>query len=107
MYLKDITNIIRAGIVYGFAGYGAGTLGGANPILAAKISAVYSLVTSVSFATLLHTRTYSTSRMNHINFGCETITIVAARALNVIGNKGLAILGMYAVARYVIVHNDW
>ena len=102
MYLlSNLFHTIKQGAAYGFAGYGAGVIYGANPALAAKVAAAYALGTNIILVGL---REYSPRQgyeyVNNISLGCDAVAIVAARSLNLVGNKGAALLGTLAALRF-------
>lgn len=108
MLLYDLTNTIKVTTVYGLAGYGAGILFDAKPTQSAAFAAIYGFAASIGNIGLRATWRAGRgdfdlfSAMNKFQLGTDLVAIAAARSLNLIGNKGLALLGTFAAARFAI-----
>lgn len=103
--LIETMNLIKQGVVYGFAGYGAGIVYDVNPRFVAKFAAIYAIGANVL---LLAAREYdplnSYRNVNNISLGCDAVLIVAARSFNLIGNRGVALLSAFALLRYTFMY---
>jgi len=107
MLLYELTNTIKSTTIYGLAGYGAGILFDAKPTQAAALAAIYNFAASIGIMGIRakwrsgeHFDLFHVS--NSFMLGTDLVAIAAARSLNLIGNKGLALLGTFTAARFAI-----